>query len=109
MVKVLSSKGETRGCFFAFSIHLLRGYISVAILPPSTQWGELKPKKQDGHLHADCYWFAVINDLRGSSSQLWVKINWFYKKHDLQDLALSKPKHYKELQKYLWVNLSSCT
>jgi hypothetical protein len=70
---------------------------SVAIIPPETEYATLPPRRPDGHLHPDCYWYGTIEDLRaspegddGEPPELWAKVSWFYTQQHIRDVKLSK-------------------
>ena len=58
-------------------------------MPPAEEWDQKLPKKEDGRLHPDVYWFANILDIRAKSpeDELWLSVEWYYSKKHLEDLA----------------------
>jgi hypothetical protein len=66
----------------------------VAVIPPDEDWDALPPRSQDGFLHPDCYWYGIIEDLRGrvegDETVLWVEVSWFYTKENLEGGWLNK-------------------
>jgi hypothetical protein len=58
-------------------------------MPPTDEWDYKPPKSENGGLHPDAYWFAVILDIRAreANEELWIEVSWYYSKRNLEVLA----------------------
>ena len=75
----------------------------IGIVPPKELWNAKLPHSSDGWLHPDVYWMAEIADIRCDEKKcLWLKIHWFYKPQDIDEMDLAKSKK-KLIARDLWV------